>query len=62
MYLQLSDEDLQAKQMELNTQADPTAKLRQSLAYIPLLGKVAGTTDVGPKESDVDDEAIDERE
>ena len=55
MCLQLSDVDLQAKHIELNTQADPTAKLRKRLAAIPLLGMVAGTTDVGTKESDMDD-------
>jgi len=60
MCLQLSDEDLQAKHIELNTQADPTAKLRKRLAAIPLLGKVAGTTDVGRRELDVDTETIDE--
>jgi|EP01046_Picozoa_sp_COSAG06_P038997 hypothetical protein len=55
--LQLSDAELEAKQIELNSQADPTAKLRKRLAYIPVLGQVAGTMDVGVKESGVDDEA-----
>ena len=48
----MSDEELQAKQIEINSQVDPTAALRKRLAHIPLIGKVAGTTGVGTKELD----------
>ena len=52
MFPQMSDEELQAKQIEINSQVDPTATLRKRLAYIPLIGQVAGTIDVGTKEPD----------
>lgn len=52
----MSDEELEAKQIELNSQADPTRKIRKVIGGIPLLGGGAGSTDVCVNEAAEDDQ------